>query len=125
MRYGAVMTRRLSTDVARVIRGLLAERQITTKDFAAAIGLPNSTVDRWLKGGKMSTDALDPLAQGLNLSVEQLVALALAKRRQEEAGLRSQLSPTEQAALDEAIARKDGDDSTPQRRNGQERRTGS
>lgn len=75
-------TSRLSKDIARVVRGLLAERRVTVQEFAATIGHPNSSVARWInQGGKFNTDILEDIATGLGLDPADLVMLARATSR--------------------------------------------
>ena len=79
-------TRRLSNDIARVVRGLLAERRVTVQEFAATIGHPNSSVARWInQGGKFNTDVLEDIAEGLSMDVADLVQLARITRSTSDA----------------------------------------
>lgn len=83
------MDKGLSGDIAKVVRGILAERQMTVKEFAAVMGQPNSSVSRWInQGGSFKTDVLDDIAEALDMDTLDLVQLALAKRRSDaSAGL--------------------------------------
>jgi transcriptional regulator with XRE-family HTH domain len=74
-------TRELSKDVARVIRGILAERRVTVQDFAAQVGQPYSSVARWVnQGGSFKMDRLDDMADALGMDAAELVLLALRTR---------------------------------------------
>lgn len=91
------MTKSLSKDVARVIRGILAERQMTVQQFAARMGEPNSSVARWVNGsGTFKTDKLDAMADALDMDTAELVLRAVAKRG---------TTPAEQEDLRRAIDR--------------------
>jgi transcriptional regulator with XRE-family HTH domain len=91
------MTRSLSKDIAKVVRGLLAERRITVQEFAATMGEPNSSVARWINGGgTFKTDKLDDMADALGMETADLVMLAISKR---QAGGLSGASEAEQEDL--------------------------
>ena len=83
-------TRNLSKDVSRVVRGLLAERRVTVQEFAGSIGLPNTTVARWInQRGISDTDGLETVAAGLSkldglehIDVPELLRLAILSRPQ-------------------------------------------
>lgn len=97
MGYCAAMsTRKLSKDIARVVRGLLAERRVTVQEFADSIGQPKTTVYRWInESGVSNTDGIDPIAEGLShlegldgMDAAELVLLALRARPElDEGGL--------------------------------------
>jgi transcriptional regulator with XRE-family HTH domain len=73
--------KRLTRDIARVVRGILAERKMTVTQFSALMGEPNSNVSRWVSGaGPFNTDKLEAMAEALGMSVPDLVALALERR---------------------------------------------
>lgn len=77
---------RLSTDIARVIRGILAERKIHLNEFADQMGEPKSSVYRWINdGGTFKTDKLDDMAEALGMTTLELVERALRARREAEA----------------------------------------
>lgn len=76
------MNSSLSKDIARVVRGILAEREINGVQFAETIGHPNSTVNRWLKGGAISSDAIEDIAAGLGWDPVELIRTAIRTRPQ-------------------------------------------
>jgi transcriptional regulator with XRE-family HTH domain len=97
------MTRSLSKDIAKVVRGLLAERRITVQEFAAKMGEPNSSVARWINGGgTFKTDKLDDMADALGMETADLVMLAISKR---QAGGLSAATEAEREDLRNAIDR--------------------
>lgn len=74
-------TQSLSADIARVIRGMLAERQIHINEFAEKMGEPKTSVYRWINGGgTFKTDKLDAMAAALGMDPLDLVKRALETR---------------------------------------------
>lgn len=85
----------MSADVARVVRGILAERKVNTKDFARMAGIPASSVDRWLwRGGTFSVDSLEAMADALGMTSIDLMRLALGKRQDDPVTGDGQLGET-------------------------------
>ena len=70
---------KLSQGVASVVRGLLAERRITVQEFAVSIGLPKSSVYRWVnQDGTFDVNKLEAIAAGLGIDQLELIRLALS-----------------------------------------------
>lgn len=65
--------------VAAEIRAEQGRQRISGRELARAIGKPESTVARWLRGRTaMSLDEIELFAQALNLTVVDLVSRAYA-----------------------------------------------